>query len=216
MPTLKELAADLRESNKLGEEKANNALRTVASDTKILDPVVDSLRKLVFFEMEQTVRLDNIGKVRGKCYVFPGKLGIAQLHFHATPDEMERSKSDFDSVLDSFAFEPGYDYESGLLADVRPRGIDLDRSLVFGLICGLLGALCYRLSKWRNPTLSPRLLRLRFIFIMLIIMSGLELLINPITGPAGSLLVLGSFGVGTAGLAASWMFGKGPVSSVID
>ncbi|HBI46326.1 MAG TPA: hypothetical protein DDY78_26265 [Planctomycetales bacterium] len=203
MPTLGE-TADGYKSIKAAAEKANDR-KGISSDSKMFDAVIDARRNMIFFEIEQTVNISDTGKVHGKICLFPGKVGVAQLNFWAAAADVDRSKVDFDFVLDSFVFEPGYGYQSGLAADAPTRGFDFSRLLMFGLIGGIFGPLCYRLLKSRNPNVSPSLLRLRVVFAMLVILGGLEFLIGPSSGPIRFTFVLGSIVVGVIGFAVSWI-----------
>jgi hypothetical protein len=203
MPTLRE-AADGLKSLKAAAEKANN-LNGISSDSKVFDPVINVRRKMVFFETEQNVNINDTGQVHGKVCLFPGKAGVAQLNFYTAANDLDRSKADFDFVLDSFAFEPGYGYQSGLVADAPTQGIDFSRALMFGLIAGIFGPLCYRLLKSRNPNASPGFLRLRVVFAMLVVLGGLEFLIDPSSGPIRFAFVLCSIVAGVIGLAVSWI-----------
>lgn len=212
MPTLGELAAGLKQSPEAAAERANK-LNGVMSDYKVSDPVIDTRRNMVVVETEQTVNLGDAGKVYGKCCLFPGKMGVAQLYFYTTPDDRSGSRAEFDRVLSSFAFEPGYDYESGLAANAPGRGFDSSRMLWFAAAGGLFGPFCYRLLKRINPNSPPGLLRLRTVFAMLILLGAVEFLLDPTGGPFTLTLVLGSIAVGTFGLAVSWIvLGKHPPS----
>ena len=73
MPALRELAADIKQQTKTAPE------RWRADNPKLFHPVIDPRRRMVAFETEQTVNLNDTGKVYGKCCLFPGKLGVAEL-----------------------------------------------------------------------------------------------------------------------------------------
>jgi hypothetical protein len=160
---------------------------------------------MVFIEMNQTVNISDAGKVHGKICMFPGQLGVAQLNFWDAADEVDRSKGDFDFVLDSFAFEPGYGYQSGRDADAPAQGIDFSRVLMFGLIAGIFGPVCYRLLRSMIPNALPAILRLQFVFTMLVVLAGLEFLIGPSSGPIRFTFVLCSIVVGAVGFAVVWI-----------
>jgi hypothetical protein len=204
MPRLEEVAAGLKQQKQTIME-VGNKLEGIVSGTKVFDPVIDNHRNMVFFEIEQTVQLNETGKVYGKCCAFPGKVGIAQLYFYTGAEDRGRSRDAFDSVLDSFVFEPGYDYEAGLGSEAPARHFDFPRVLIFGVIGGLLGPLFYRLLKARSPDSSPKLLGLRVVFALLIVLGGLELLLYPARGMLGLILVFGSILLGVGGLAASYL-----------
>ncbi len=203
MPTLRE-AADGLKPIKTAAEKANDR-NGISSNTKLFDPVIDARRNMVLIAVEQTVNINDTGKVSGQICMFPGKAGVAQLNFYTTTDDLDRSKADFDSVLDSFAFEPGYDYRSGLAADAPAQGIDFSRVLTFGLIAGIFWPLCYRLLRSRQPKASPTLLRLQAVFAMLAVLGGIELLSDTSSGPIRFAFVLCSIVIGVSGLAVSWI-----------
>lgn len=204
MPTLEEVAIGLKQYSHATADKLKT-IEGVVSDTKLFEPVIDTRRNMVSFETEQMILLNDIGKVYGKCCVFPGKTGVAQLFFYTDTDNRVRSRADFDSVLSSFHFEPGYEYETGLAPERPTRGFDFSRVLRFGLIGGLLGPLCYALLKSRNPNSPPKLLGFRVGSALLIVLGCLEFLIDPISGPASLTFILGSVVVGVLGFAVSWI-----------
>lgn len=204
MPTLNELAAGSKIIAQSTVEKANNELKEVGKNFRIADPEIDLRRNVVWIETEQIVTLGDTGKVEGKICLFPGKAGVAQLEFYTTTDDLEHSKADFDFVVDSFMFEPSYDYQSSQGTDSSKPGINFDRVLMFALISGALGPLIYGLLKRLNPDYPLRLQRLRVLFVLLIVLSGIETVIHPPNGPFTLAFDLGCISVGFLGLVFLW------------
>jgi hypothetical protein len=206
MPELSELVAGLKEHNQATADQ-RNSLKGVVSDITFFEPAIDAHRNMVVIKTEQNVKMNGTGKVHGQCCMFPGKVGVAQLFFYADADNVLSSKTDFDSVLDSFAFEPGYGYESGLATYASTRSFNFTQVLIFALIGGFIAPLISRLLKSRNPESPPRLLYLQLVFVMLIVLGGLDFLIAPPHGAIGLTFVLGSIAVGVAGIVVSRMIG---------
>jgi hypothetical protein len=216
-PTLVEIATGLRKTLPATVNDVGRKLEGIVSSSIASDPKIDEHRKIVFFETEQVVNLNGVGKVMGKVCVFPGKAGVAQLNFYATADDWDSSKSDLNSILDSFAFEQAYSYESGLGTASPSPDFDFSRLLMVGLIGGAVAPVLYAWLKSRNPNCPPGLLRLRFVFSFLIVLSVVEFLIHPSHGPVSLAFLLGCAVVGILGLIVTWKHtGEGPSTPAVN
>jgi hypothetical protein len=204
MPKLEEVASFFKQPTHAKAEDVNK-LKNAGIDTTVFKPVIDARRNMVPYETQLNVHLDDIGKVYGKCCLFPGKCGVAELSFLTTADDIARSKADFDLILSSFTFETGYGYEAGLVPEVPNRGFYYSRMVMAALITGLLAPLCHRLLKWRCPNSPPRVLSLRVVFAILIVLGGLEFLIDRAGEPFGLAFAFGAVAVGIMALALSWI-----------
>jgi hypothetical protein len=204
MPTLDELAAGLDSNALTSAETIDNKLNRFVKGTKLAKSVIDRRRNLVIVESEQFVGLGNRGKAKGKTCIFPGKAGVAQLNFATSADDVERSRAEFDFILESFSFEPSYDYQSGLVADVPKPMLNFEQVLVFALIGGFVGPLIYGFLKRVSPDYPPGLQRLRVLFVFLIVMGGLDLIVNPPNGPFRLTFDLVGMSIGFMGLVIMW------------
>lgn len=208
MPTLDKLAADLGRHARAAAERADDRLGGLVHAFKIAEPVIDTHRKMVFIKTEQTVDLNDTGNVKGTICLFPGQAGVAQLAFYTTAEDIGRTKADFDFILDSLSFEPSYGYKARLAANSPQAEFNPDRVLMFALIGGALGMLCYGLLRRKNPNSTPGLLRLQVFFALLIVLSGLELIIHTPSGPISLTLIVGGTIVGVSGLVILWSRGR--------
>jgi hypothetical protein len=216
-PTLNDLAASLRNVSQAAAVKTDRNLRGIVSGSKVSDPEIDADRKMVFLEIEQTVNIGGAGKVKTKLCLFPGKGGVFELGCCTSADDWDRTNPDFDSILDSFAFELGYGYESSLGIDSPTPGFDSFRLLMFGLIGGVVGPFLYKLLKSTNPTCPAGLLRLQLVFSFVLVLSVVELLVYPPNGPVRLTFLLGCAVVGILGLIITWTRGrKGPSTPAGD
>jgi len=205
MPTLDELASDFNRNSQTITENANNSLKGIAKDSKLADAVIDTRRNMVLIEVEQSVSLGDTGKVKGRTCLFPGKAGVAQLNFYATADDFERSKADFDFVLNSVSFEPSFEYQSGLVAAPPTQRFNFDRMLMFALMGAVLGSLIYGKLKRMSPGYPLGLQRVRVACILLLVFAGLECFIDPPNGPFSLAFTLGCITIGFGGLLILWI-----------
>ncbi len=200
MPTLDELAAGLDSD----AESMDNKLNRFVKATKLAKSVIDRRRNMVIVESEQFVVLGNRGKSTGKTCICPGKAGVAQLNFTFSADDVRRYRAEFEFILDSFSFEPSYDYQSGLVADVPKPRINLEQVLEFALIGGFVCPLIYGFLKRVSPDYPPGLQRLRVLFVFLIVMGGLHLSVNPPNEPFRLTFDLVGMSIGFIGLVTMW------------
>ncbi|OGN08411.1 MAG: hypothetical protein A2750_02560 [Candidatus Yanofskybacteria bacterium RIFCSPHIGHO2_01_FULL_45_42] len=108
-------------------------------------PFVDKERGIIFMNIQLDVA--NVGKVNGLIAMFLGKQGITQLNFYAVSSEYSRWLPIFNSMIDSFKFDPAYAYDPveavkndspSLFEGVAEKGLS---GAIIGGIIGLLAAL---------------------------------------------------------------------------
>jgi hypothetical protein len=212
MPTLEELESKPKKQTQTTLERTL-IQKGLVSSSKVSDTVIDTRRMMVFYDIELEININDTGEVRSKMCIFPGKVGTAELNFSTKADDVNIFKGDFDFVLDSFAFEPGYGYQPNPVRDTSAPGFDTSRMWTFAIIGGLLAPIFSRLLRSKNPKSPPGVLRVRVVFALLMAIGGLEFLIYPSHGAIWLAFVVGSVAIGVIGLLVTWLIEMNRASS---
>src|SRR4030043_1052924 len=110
-----------------------------ASVPPITEPVYEEKRKLITFSINSRVgQGEQETDITGHFAVFFFKEGIVTYNFYARKDDISEYMLPFKGIIDSVAFDKGYEYKSGLFEDALIR----KSAIVVGLLITL--ALLFR------------------------------------------------------------------------
>ncbi len=104
-------------------------------------PVVDEAKKLVVLKMDSEVQ--GVGAIKILSISAPGRNGMVNLHLYARASDYEEHLESFQGVVESFAFNEGYEYNwvTAMARSVVPAGSRiLRRALIGALLGGLVAA----------------------------------------------------------------------------
>jgi hypothetical protein len=98
-------------SKKTAQERAESTqkMRIMINHASLGEIQVDKKRHMVFLNFEMEITL--LGKCKGLIALCLGRQAIAQINFYAPHAAWEENLPVFQSILDSFHYEPGYEYE---------------------------------------------------------------------------------------------------------
>jgi uncharacterized membrane-anchored protein len=167
-PTADEMIKTAENELPEAAEKVADQLKKIANGVALEKPTVDRKRHIIFFSIEMNVV--NIGPVKGLSAMMLGKNGIVQLNFYATKADFPAQMPVFQNMLDTFKWEPGYEYDEAAAKQNVPVpfnwenvfgkdiGGDIDAKkvllyCVLGLVVGIVAATLMasaRKSKMRN------------------------------------------------------------------
>ena len=120
-----------------------------AKAPSITEPVYDEKRRLITFSINSRVgHGEQETDITAHFAVFFFKEGIVTYNFYAGKDDFSEVMPFFKGVIDSVAFDKGYEYRSGLFGDA----LIMKSAIVVGLLIAL--ALLFRyiwVKKKREP-----------------------------------------------------------------
>ena len=96
------------------------SLQTLTTDEALKNigmgqSTIDTRRNMVLVNMRLDVK--DVGPLKALTVSCPGRKGVAQLHFYARENDYATYAPVFEQILDSFAFEKGYEYRKPLIAE---------------------------------------------------------------------------------------------------
>lgn len=138
-PPLGEIANGVRNYREAAVAQFDRNFKGIASGSKLSEPWIDRIRKVVVFEVEQSMEIGGVKQVKSKTCLIPCKLGVAQINCSAAAEDWDRASVPFDSILDSVTFESGYGASSG-------GGFNFAWLLVIGAVV-IVGVFLRKLSK---------------------------------------------------------------------
>ena len=107
------------------------ALKDVASNLKVGTPTLDRTHNRMYVTMNAD--LPNAGAMKALSVGFLGKDGIIQFNCYTTAARFESDLPAFQSLIDSFVYDPGHDFE--------PAPSPLARIATYAAIGAAIGAL---------------------------------------------------------------------------
>ena len=150
--TLSQLAESISAlRDKLKEDGAFRLLEPTEVRNLILgQPVVDSRRKMVLLNMLPYGT--DVEAFKALVALTPGKDGMVTISFYAQKHEYTHYLPVFDSVLDGFAFDPGYEYS-------WPRAFTWtgrwSGKLLAGVVAGIITGLILAVYVWWSRRSQP-------------------------------------------------------------
>ena len=110
----------------------SGALRNLSFGT----PFVDQERRVVLITLDAELR-DRPAKAL--MMMAPGRVGMVQVSLYVPPGELEAYSAVFDSMVDSFSFDPGFEYTGTKTVRWEP--------VIAAAIVGALGSLLWPISR---------------------------------------------------------------------
>lgn len=158
-PTHKQILKEVADGS-FGEtlDTVKEKLGPALSKASIDKPVLDKDRNILYF----TIHLEQQQvSATGLCAVVLGKERIVQLNCYSYADRFEAMLPVFTRVINSVEFEPGYEYQGGTGGAGGAGGLNnfpafdqlhpaVQRGLISGLVCGLIGAVVALLRGGRS------------------------------------------------------------------
>jgi hypothetical protein len=128
-------------------------------DIKSTQQHYDSQRKAVFIETDQETK--NIGEIKSTIVMFLGKNGVTQVSFSSLKSDYPKYKTSFDSVIDSFSYDSGYEYnENHSVMNTTTSGVIMVLLVVFAISVLPISRL---INRWRMKKNNPEKYALKFI-----------------------------------------------------
>jgi hypothetical protein len=108
-PTIEQMLKSAEKDAPAAFEKVADKMKGIANNPAVGQPTIDHARHILFMSVEMNVA--TVGPVKGLSALCLGRHGIAQFNFYAAKREYDLHLPDFQSMLDSFQWEPGYGYD---------------------------------------------------------------------------------------------------------
>jgi hypothetical protein len=112
--SLEDIESDLSRGFARAAKRVEGRARDVAKNFTVGDIAVDPSKNRIIMRVEMDV--SGVGKVQGLSVGTIGAEGIVYLHCYARESDFERDLPAFDSIADSFQYDPGFAFTPGTLA----------------------------------------------------------------------------------------------------
>jgi hypothetical protein len=140
----RELGAKLQ----AGVRKAEGSLADVLKNVSVGSAALDRTKNRIYMNMQMEVA--GVGKVRSLSVGALGSEHVVFIHCYAPENEIEERSPVFNQIVDSFTFEPGYEFkpDSG-------SGFDSSRIAVMAAAGALIGLAVALINKLRKGKRTP-------------------------------------------------------------